>query len=55
MVLVSRQVWTWNLEEVDIIDIVVKVMGGYRLVRRTGKSDDPENAVLVVLTIRWFL
>jgi hypothetical protein len=51
MMLVSRQVWTWSLEEVDIADIIVKVMEEYQ-VRRTGKGDGPECAVLVVLTIQ---
>jgi hypothetical protein len=56
MVVEFRQVWTWSLVEVGIVDIIVKVMGGYQgLIRRTGKSDGPENAGLVVLTIQGFL
>jgi hypothetical protein len=56
MVVEFRQVWTSSLVEVGIVDIIVKVMGGYQgIIRRAGKSVDPGNAVPVVLTIRWFL
>jgi hypothetical protein len=55
MVVVFRQVWTWRLVEVDVVDIIVEVMEGYLGIRKIGKSDGPENAVPVVLTIQWFL
>jgi hypothetical protein len=56
MVVAFRQVWTWSLVEVDIVDIMLEVMGGYLgVLRRIRKSDGPGSAVQVVLIIRWFL
>jgi len=56
MVVEFRPIWTWSLVEVDIVGIILKVMGEYQgIIRRIGKSDGPENAVPVVLTIQWFL